>query len=183
MDDHIIWENIRQADVNALQQLHDRYYLQLLHWTNKYVGDYSLSEELVSDCFVKIWTNRNKIIIEKSIRAYLYFMLRNLLVSYLRKNKNALIYHSDNLPDLPDEVTEKDQEFYAELYLALGKIPDQRRKILEMAAFESMTYKEIATRLNISVNTVKTQIGRAYQFLKDELDPKNFLMFYLLRRS
>ncbi len=72
-------------------------------------------------------------------------------------------------------------EFYAELYTAINKIPDQRRRILELAAFESLTYKEIAQQLNISVNTVKTQMGRAYQFLKEELDPKNFLLLHLFR--
>jgi len=109
-------------------------------------------------------------------------MLRNQMVSEHRKTKNKLVFTSDNLPDLPDEVTINNQEYYADLYRAIQKIPEQRRKILELAAFDSLTYNEIAARLNISVNTVKTQMGRAYQFLKEELDPKNFLLFSLLQK-
>jgi RNA polymerase sigma-70 factor (ECF subfamily) len=110
-------------------------------------------------------------------------MLRNQVVSHHRKSKNKLVFNSENLPDLPDEATINNQDYYADLYRAIQKIPEQRRKILEMAVFDSLTYKEIAVQLNISVNTVKTQMGRAYQFLKEVLDPKYFLLFSLLHKK
>ena len=106
-------------------------------------------------------------------------MLRNQMVSQSRKSKHEIVTESNQFPDLPDDITINNYDFYAELYSAINKIPEQRRKILELAAFESLTYKEIAEQLNISVNTVKTQMGRAYQFLKEELDPHNFLILHL----
>ena len=183
MDDQRIWGKIVHGDVMALRNLHDKYYYQLWLWASKHTHNETLAEELVSDCFIKLWERREHILIEKSLKAYLYLMLRNLMVSELRKPKNKLVFTSDNLPDLPDEVTINNQEYYADLYRAIQKIPEQRRKILELAVFDSLTYNQIATRLNISVNTVKTQMGRAYQFLKEELDPKNFLLFSLLQKK
>jgi RNA polymerase sigma-70 factor (ECF subfamily) len=44
-----------------------------------------------------------------------------------------------------------------------------------------MTYDQIAEKLHISKNTVKTQIGRSYQFLREELDPKAILLFFQLK--
>jgi RNA polymerase sigma-70 factor (ECF subfamily) len=76
-------------------------------------------------------------------------------------------------------LNELDQ--YARLYSALEKLPEQRRRILELAVFESCTYAQIAERLGISVNTVKTQMGRAYRFLKEELDPKSINLLFMLR--
>lgn len=179
MDDQNIWAEIVQGDVLALRNLHDKYYYQLWLWASKYTHDETLAEELVSDCFIKLWERRNEILIEKSLRSYLYLMLRNQMVSEHRKSKKQIVFNSENLPDMPDEATINNQDFYADLYRAIRKIPDQRRKILELAVFDSLTYKEIAFRLGISVNTVKTQMGRAYQFLKEELDPKSFLLFSL----
>lgn len=183
MDDQRIWGKIVTGDVAALQILHNKYYYQLWLWACKFTQHESLSEELVSDCFIKLWEGREHILIEKSLKSYLYLMLRNQIISHFRKSKHDIVIGTDHLPDLPDEVTVNNLDFYAELYHVIKKIPEQRRKILEMAVFDSLSYKEIADRLNISVNTVKTQMGRAYQFLKEELDPQNFLLFYLLHKK
>ncbi|MBL4561625.1 MAG: sigma-70 family RNA polymerase sigma factor [Labilibaculum sp.] len=176
--DQIVWENICNGNVTSMRILHDRYYFQLCLYANKHLSNLALCEELVSDCFIKLWLQRNHILIQKSIKTYLYVMLRNQLVDHIRKSHKVLIYNTESLPDLPHDELICKQDYYAELYKAIKKIPEQRREILELAAFDSLTYKEIAAKLNISVNTVKTQMGRAYQFLKKELDPKNFLLFY-----
>jgi RNA polymerase sigma-70 factor (ECF subfamily) len=76
-----------------------------------------------------------------------------------------------------DEKEFDDQKQYARLYLAVKKLPDQCRNILEMAVYESMKYQEIADKLNISRNTVKTQMGRAYKYLREMLNPKDFIFF------
>jgi RNA polymerase sigma-70 factor (ECF subfamily) len=184
MDDQNIWSKIVTGDVDALRILHDKYYYPMWLWASKFTKDKTLAEELVSDCFIRLWERRQHIFIDKSLKSYLYLMLRNQIISQVRKSKSKLEIGLDNLPDLPDEVTFSNQDYYAALYRAIQKIPGQRRKILELAAFESFTYKEIASQLNISVNTVKTQMGRAYQFLKEELDPNQFvLLHFFLRKS
>ena len=68
------------------------------------------------------------------------------------------------------------------LFSFIEKLPYQRRKILEMAVFDSMTYTEIAEKLGISRNTVKTQIARAYRFLKENLNTEDFHLFVILHR-
>lgn len=183
MDDRQIWERIVGGDVVALSILHDKYYYQLWLYANKFTQDGPVAEELVADCFIKLWDRHKSISIEKSLKAYLFLMLRNQIVSQLRKDKQKVSIGIHSIPDIPDDVCINNYDFYADLYNAIQKIPEQRRKILELAAFESLTYKEIADRLNISVNTVKTQMGRAYQFLKEELDPKSFLLFSMLQKK
>ena len=183
MDDQNIWDKIVDGDVAALKILHLKYYYPMRLWAGKYTRSNALAEELVSDCFIKLWERRKFIIIEKSLKSYLYLMLRNIIVSHARKTKDIAFVGLENMPDIIDESEMRNQEYYAELYLAIKKLPEQRRKILELAAFDSLTYKEIADRLEISVNTVKTQMGRAYQFLKEELDPNNFVLFHLFIRS
>lgn len=183
MDDHQIWSKLTKGDVEALQILHDKYYYQMWLWASRYTRNDTLAEELVSDCFIKLWSDRRSILIEKSLKSYLFLMLRNHIVSQLRKSRHKIVFGYDNLPDIPDDETINSQEFYAGLYNAINKIPEQRRKILELAVYESLSYKEIAALLGISINTVKTQMGRAYLFLKEELDPKNFLLFYYFSKK
>jgi len=106
--------------------------------------------------------------------------LRNQIIDYFRgrQEKAELV---DEFPDIPTEVNFDDQQRYAKLYRSISKLPEQRRKVLEMAVFESLTYQEIADKLGISKNTVKTQMTRAYRFLKESLDSQEFYFFCLLR--
>ncbi|MDP4185687.1 MAG: sigma-70 family RNA polymerase sigma factor [Bacteroidota bacterium] len=179
MDDTELWEEIKNNDTHALKILHDHYFYQMCLYGTKVIGDMSLVEEIVSDCFIKLWSGRGKLLIQGSLKAYLFLMLRNAMIDLSRKSKKIFVDNIDVLLEIPDEDCIKEQEFYAELYRAISKLPDQRKKILELAVFESLSYKEIADKLNISVNTVKTQISRAYRFLKEELDPKSFFLLVM----
>ena len=142
----------------------------------KSVGEKGIVEEIVSDCFIKIWENRKQIEINISVKHYIYFMMRNSIIDYSRKNK-VLTEPIEDIQEPADETYFDEQKQYADLYSVLEMLPEQRRNILKMAVFESLTYQQIAERLNISKNTVKTQMGRSYRFLKEKLDPTDFYLF------
>ena len=182
-NDHAVWEGIRNGNVSSLRMLHDRYYFQLCQFANRFLKEMTVAEELVSDCFVKLWSQRESIFIQKSVKAYLYYMVRNRMINYSQQQKKDLVRHTVLMPDYPAEEEMNKLDVYAALYRAIKRLPEQRQKILKLAAFEALTYQEIAVQLNISVNTVKTQMGRAYQFLKEELDPADFHLFFLLKRQ
>lgn len=181
MDEDLkLWEKIRDGDTLALKLLHDRYYYQLYLYAQKLYHNHYGLDEAISDCFIKLWIKRKDLVINRSVKSYLFLVLRNGLIDKVRKKKGIILLDTGSLPELPDDETQNELDHYAKLYLALEKLPDQRRRILELAVFESYTYAQIAEKLEISVNTVKTQIGRAYRFLKEELDPKSLQLFFIL---
>ncbi|MEI6276830.1 MAG: sigma-70 family RNA polymerase sigma factor [Prolixibacteraceae bacterium] len=179
-EDLRIWEKISSGDKSAMKVLHDRYYYQLYHYAKKIHPNPSVLDEAVSDCFIKLWTKRENLIIVRSVKSYLFLMLRNGLIDILRRKEHSVYLEEGTIPDLPDDEMHNELDRYAELYNSLEKLPEQRRLILELAVFESLTYAQIAEKLNISMNTVKTQMGRAYRFIKEELDPKSLQLFFML---
>ena len=180
-EDLEIWEKIRNGDALAMKVLHDRYYYQLFLYARKISNHPSILDEAVSDCFIKLWTKRKELLIERSVKSYLFLMLRNGMIDMLRSKKHSVRFEDRAVPDLPDDELHDDLDRYAKLYSTLEKLPEQRRRILELAVFESFTYAQIAENLNISVNTVKTQMGRAYRFLKEELDPKSMQLLFMIK--
>ena len=182
-EDLIIWGRIKAGDALALKVLHDRYYYQLFLYTRKLFHNNQGSEEAVSDCFIKLWTRRQDIEIERSVKSYLFLMVRNSMIDLIRSSKGTLHLEDLKSLDLPNEETIFELDQFARLYQAIERLPEQRRKILELAVFESLKYTQIAVRLSISVNTVKTQIGRAYRFLKEELDPKSLQLLFMFRSN
>ena len=68
------------------------------------------------------------------------------------------------------------------LYRMINRLPDECRKIFLMAALDDMKYQEIADALQISVNTVKTQMKIALRFLREHLNKDSFssiLLFFV----
>lgn len=181
MEDQLLWKRIQMSDKNALKKLHAKYFHQmLLHASKQLSGDNGLAEELVSDCFIKLWENRKTILIRSSVRNYLFIMIHHNIIDHFRKKKQIWEPLNQNIHVVPYEEDFDELEQNVRIYQAVKKLPDQCRKILELAVYEDMTYSEIADKLSISKNTVKTQIGRAYRKLKETLDPKEFLLFLLI---
>jgi len=74
-------------------------------------------------------------------------------------------------------VTEEDSEYQEferneiqqVLMNAITKLPEKSRLPFMMSRFEELTYNEIADRLNISVKTVESHMGRALKLLRESL--------------
>ncbi len=154
----------------------------MLLFARKSVNDPLLAEELVSDCFINIWESRSKIEIRVSLKSYLFLMLRNSIIDHYR-HKQLVTQTLGNLPDIAEEAAFDNFRPYAKLYAALEKLPEQRHRILEMAVFDALSYNEIAEKLGITKNTVKTQIARAYRFLRETLGPGDFVLFLFFRKG
>lgn len=171
MSKQIDWRKIRQGDKQAFDQMFDHYYQPLCAFIYSYLKDKQQVEDIVIDCFVLIWEEHEKLEIKSSLQNYLATMVKNSAISYLRKNKLQLSELENIATSIADEEIDplKDTGILNQLYEAINKLPEQRRLILKMAAFEGQTYQQIANELAISVNTVKTQMSRSYKFLKEEL--------------
>ena len=77
-------------------------------------------------------------------------------------------------------LEDKERE-YNQLYQALHKLPEQCKQVFTLCCLQDMKYQEAADYLGISINTVRTQMGRAYKILRNSLDSKSFLNLLFLR--
>lgn len=172
--ENLNWSKIKAGDKQAFRILFDEYYSSMCLYANAMLHDLELSQDIVSDCFVRIWERRENIEIESSIKYYLLLSVRNAIYSYMRSPESrrtdidTIISILENTPT-EEYNLEKDETILLVSEL-IEQLPEQRKNILQLAAFNHKTYSEIADTLNISVNTVKTQMARAYRFLRDGLN-------------
>jgi len=81
---------------------------------------------------------------------------------------------------LPDEELIQDENRKAVLS-SIDQLPDRCRQVFIMKKYDELTYNEIADILGISINTVKTQMKRAFKSLFEKLQHlKSVLLFILL---
>src|SRR5450759_824412 len=178
--------SIKQGDIAAFETLYKKYYIFLCLIAEHIVRNPSDAEEIVTDVFVKIWNIREKINITASIKAYLVKAVHNTSINFLERNKisNKLTDSLDNSDykllawdsDYPlGQLYEK--EIMDILNHGIAMLPDACRQIFVLSRNEDMKYSDIADKLGISVNTVKTQMKIALARLRETL--KDYLMILL----
>jgi len=166
------------GDYKAFRVIYDRYHAKLYDFAMWLSKDRYETEELVQSTFVMIWENRQSIDPGQPFGNYLFTITRNRFYDMLRK-KNTEKYYIDYI--LQHETQESDdvqtQMEEAELQQIidklLQKIPERRLLIFRLSRDENLSYKQIASKLNISENTVDTQIRNVLNYLRKEL-PKYY---------
>ena len=179
LSDKEIWEKIKKSDTKSFELLFCRYHDQLCLYSYGLVADEAAAEEIVNDVFLKIWTKRNQIHINIGIKPYLFRCVFNACADYHNQNHDIKQSINIEIDQQINELVESNEEYIfnflqseeveKDVLNAIEQLPNQCKIIFCLSRFELLTYAEISERLNISVNTVKTQISRALDSLRKQL--------------
>ncbi len=163
----------------AFEKLYFKYCKKLYNFVFSICKNREDTEGLVQLVFMKVWEKRTEIDTEQSFSGYIFRIAKNSLLNKIKKKLNERVY-LDYLLSRPEDLSnsvEKNINFL-ELNLEIDRliknIPEKRRKIFLLSRMEGLTYREIAAKLNISVNTVNTQISKSLEELRDRLPDKFF---------
>ncbi|MFA9188172.1 sigma-70 family RNA polymerase sigma factor [Flavobacterium sp. FBOR7N2.3] len=148
--------------------------------------DKDVAKDLVQDFFIYLWEKEDAINFTISFKAYAARAVKNLSLQHLEKNKTISLENNKKvIPNFEEQaVFEKTEETTQPKILTLvDRIPQARREIFMSHIVEGHSYAEIAEMYNISINTVKTQMKRAYAFLREfeNTSALTTLLFFLFR--
>ncbi|MFV0366158.1 MAG: RNA polymerase sigma factor [Mangrovibacterium sp.] len=167
LDFELLIYSIKQGDKNAFRQLFKEYYSPLCFFALKFMRDEQLSEDIVQEVMYDLWSRRKNIDIKTSLKSFLYICVRNKCLTYL--SKNPLNSKSLSDTDLDTEITEDynsiEEEVLANLYKAINSLPEKSREVL-ILSMQGMSNTEIAEKMDVSINTVKSNKKRAYDFIR-----------------
>lgn len=175
METHLLLEKIKQGDKESFKRLFYHYYPRLVAYAQSYLYDKGKSEDIVQDVFLYLWEHAAEMEVKISVQAYLYKMTRNRCLNVLRSLRlTDSFYTLDVLAQLDKPVYEsKTAEGppaqYVKVLQIMDSFPEGMREIFKLRYFENYSYKEIASILNLSLNTVKTQLKRAKARLIEKL--------------
>ena len=158
------------------------YYVPVCKAIQRFVRDKSTVEDIAQDVFIKLWEKRQKLNITSSLGAYLRRMAINEAISFLRRNKHFETEDTIDLAYGGSPYTGEDQMLQAELEQnitnAINSLPPKCRAVFQLSRYEGLSYKEIATKMDISVKTVENQMGKALRVLRERL--KGYLSIFLI---
>lgn len=180
-------ENEKHMD---FENVYLAYFSKMKHFAKVYVLSEEEAENIVQDVFTELLEKQEILTLPINLIAYLFTAVKNKCLNYLRhqtvrqeaadqlQEAHRLAMQAGfNSLEIFDDHTFSEEDMAEILEKALSSLPERCRQIFVMNKIEGKKQKEIATELNISINTVETQMGIAYKKLKNEL--KEYLPLFL----
>lgn len=158
-------------DLKIFEDLYKEHFVYLSLVSFNITKDKDVAKDVVQDFFIYLWEKEEAVNFTISFKAYAARAVKNLSLQYLEKHKTVSLEDNKKiiLPKMEEQVVfEKAEENKkSKIFTLVDKIPQARREIFISHIVEGHSYAEIAEMYNISVNTVKTQMKRAYAFLRE----------------
>lgn len=174
---------LKQDDAFALTEIHARYNILLYAHAYKRYPYREEVRDILQELFIYVWDNRKNLNMNTGLLAYLYVAVRNRLISLYRKQKTRIDY-SNSLQLFIDKGENQTDDQYREKELLefinreIAALPSQMRQIFELSRNQNLSHLEIAEKLNLSPQTVRTQVRNALRILRIKLGVNIFFVFF-----
>lgn len=174
---------LKNGDHYALERIYKRYHHVLYSHAYRRLPDREEVRDILHEIFINLWQNRNTLFITSSLSAYLYASVRGRVLNVIR-NQKVRDRYAQSLQAFMDEGVEvietqlREKELIRLVEREVGALPTQMRIIFEMSRFQERSHKEVAEELNISPQTVRTQVRNALRILRVKLGDNIFTLFF-----
>jgi len=166
--DEELMRRVKRSDTAALRTLYDRHAAGLTAFVGQTLGDAVEAADIVHETFISVWDKAQGFRETLSFKAWLYTIGRNKAIDRLRKGSKTVLREPDpSLPDSdpdPEEIAQiaQDSERVRE---CLEKLSDSHRRVVSLAFYEDLNYREISEIESVREGTVKSRIFHAKKLL------------------
>lgn len=183
MDDRSIINALKKDNQEAFSILYHRYWEKLYYVAYGKLGSQEETEDLLHDLFMEIWNNRKKLVIKKSLAAYLFTALKYKIFRLydskaVRRRYAERIQSKETPPNNNVEEYISFNELYDRIEQNIEKLPKKCRVVFKLSRFRNQTVDEISEKLKISPHTAQNHINKALKLLRYE--SRNMITFLSL---
>ena len=156
---------VAEGDETAFGNLYLQWHQLLAGYVFRITESRELTEEIVQDVFMNIWRVRETLAEINNFKHFLLVVSRNkafdVLKKQLKEQKLKHIWEKENMSALPIAVDAAEVARDSLIDQAIDSLPPRRKEVYLLSRHERIAYKEIANRLGISKESVKTHLKLA----------------------
>lgn len=177
--------SLKTGDRIAFRAIFDLYQKRVYRFVYSLTKSDYVTEEIVQEVFIKIWTNRETLKPDLSFEAFLFTIARNLTYNHLRGIANQRSLKEEfwkNISELSKQTEDTIllAEYETIVEDILQNIPTQKRSIFILSRQQGKSNQEIADLLGISQKTVKNHLWATLQIIRRQLGPHLESIYCLL---
>jgi len=165
LSDNELVQRYLGGDYSALEVLINRYKDKIFSYIFVNVKDQHLAEDIFQDTFIKVVKSLNlgKYTDNGKFCSWAIRIAHNLIIDHYRheKNANTILNESSqvnhfNSPNYSDENIEDfiiNEQTLKEIHLLIDELPEDQREVVILRHFHDLSFREIAEKTNVSINT------------------------------
>ncbi|HET7484347.1 MAG TPA: sigma-70 family RNA polymerase sigma factor [Solirubrobacterales bacterium] len=169
---------VGEKDPEAFEVLYDRHGGVAYSLAYRIVGEKVAAEEVTQEAFISIWRSGARFDRTRgSVRSWMLSVVRNRAIDFLRSRAGKapkLTFDDDALLEQrpAEELTEEEalrRETATEVRGAIGELPGEQSKVIELAYFGGFSHSEISRMLGVPLGTVKGRMRLGLEKIRAEL--------------
>jgi|SRR5215216_135531 RNA polymerase sigma-70 factor (ECF subfamily) len=171
---------VEAADAEAFATLYDRHSRAAFSLAYRMMGERQASEDLAQDAFLKVWRSASSYRAERgSVRTWILSIVHNRGIDQIRSQASRRRTQEEIEASAPRS---QPSEAFAETWRnsqreqvreALGTLPPEQLKILELAYFSGYTHMEISDLLDLPLGTVKGRMRLGLKKIRDYFESRD----------
>jgi RNA polymerase sigma factor (sigma-70 family) len=188
LPDNILIQQYLNGDNDAFETLLSRYKQRIYSFIFSKIKDAELADDIFQDTFIKVikTLKRGAYNEEGRFLSWVMRIAHNLIVDHFRRKQRMPMYEShDTEKDVFYRVSEPSQniedmlidtQIKEDLNALMLELPENQIEVLRMRLYQDMSFKEIAARTNVSINTSLGRMRYGLINLRKLIDERNLTM-------
>jgi RNA polymerase sigma-70 factor, ECF subfamily len=168
---------IGAKDPEAFEVFYDRHGGVAFSLAYRIVGEKAAAEDVVQEAFISIWRSGARYDRTRgSVRSWTLGVVRNRAIDLLRRKagRTPLDFDDDSILEQRQAPERTEEEALAhetadEVRGAIGALPGEQSKVIELAYFGGFSHSEIAEMLGVPLGTVKGRMRLGLEKMRGEL--------------
>lgn len=158
---------MRSGDERVLIEIYERYWDKMLAVAYNRLGNQEEAEECIQDVLYKLWKLRSDFSLDKiNLSNYLARAIRNQSFNVLEQRHRERLKSGNYIPSADINLLSPERELMIrelqqQIDESINALPPQCQLVFRLSRQEGLSNKEIAGKLNISENTVKSHLKKA----------------------
>lgn len=181
--DEMLVSLLQEGDRASYTEIYERYQGPLYIFAYTRLKDREEAKDIIHELFLKLWTDHARFQVSVSLSAYLYTSVRNRIINSVTHRQIASRYidsfheyiEQRNQPSADHLVRHNDLQAF--IQKEIDNLQPRMREVFELSRNTTLSRKEIANKLGIAEETVKSHMHSALKILKARLGHLLFLAF------
>lgn len=172
-----LWaKQISRSNRKAFDELFRSSYPVLVRFAVRYTRDRTAACDVVQECFFTLWKRRERVDPEKSLKSFLYTMVRNRALNLIRDRSGVYVDHdvasgqSVEDSEHPEMAPGDEDSLQQKFTNWIGDLPERQKEAFQLSRFEGLDHEEIAGVMDVSPKTVNNHIVAALRTLRECYD-------------